>query len=178
MIDEARTKYPHYEIIGDPNEARTAALSTRYTNTSLYGILSDIHLLSMSEYLVCTFTSNIGRLAYTLMQTMHPDASNRFKSLDSVYVYNGPKFSVAHIRKAVLPHHPKKNSEIDLNVGDLIDWYNQPVNNMMNKYHDPGNGYSIGRNMRTNQNGSFPTFKVIDQIETAEFPKYSNIEET
>lgn len=178
MIDEARTKYPHYEILGDPNAARIAALSTRFTNTSLYGIIFDLHLLSLSEYLVCTFSSNVGRLAYTLMQTMHPDASNQFKSLDSVYVYNGPKFSVAHNRKAVLSHHPKNHSEIDLNVGDLIGWYGYRVDNIMNKYHEPGNGYSIGRNLRTNQYGLFPTFKVNDQIETAEFPNYSNIEET
>lgn len=31
VIEEARTHYPHYEVIGDPEIAKAAAVSTRYT---------------------------------------------------------------------------------------------------------------------------------------------------
>lgn len=161
VIDETREKYPAYEIIGDPNAARMASLSTRYTDSSLYGIILDIHLLSLSDYLVCTFSSQVCRVAYEIMQTMYPDASHRFKSLDDIYYYGGQN---AHNREAVLPHHPKSHDEILMNVGDLVGVAG-----------NHWNGYSKGRNTRTNQNGLFPSFKVVDKVETAEFPKYSNV---
>ncbi|XP_031629119.1 alpha-(1,6)-fucosyltransferase [Contarinia nasturtii] len=161
VIDEARNKYPQYEIIGDPNAARTASLSTRYTDSSLYGIILDIHLLSISDYLVCTFSSQVCRVAYEIMQTMYPDASHRFKSLDDIYYYGGQN---SHNREAVLAHHPNNHEEIYMNVGDLIG--------VAGNHWD---GFSKGRNTRTNQIGLFPSFKVVDKVETAEFPKYSNV---
>lgn len=59
VILEARKKYPHYEVLGDPSVAKTAAVASRYSDTSLKGIILDIHLLSMSDYLVCTFSSQV-----------------------------------------------------------------------------------------------------------------------
>jgi len=44
VIEEARRKYPQYQIIGDPEVARMASVSTRYTDTALNGIILDIHL--------------------------------------------------------------------------------------------------------------------------------------
>jgi glycoprotein 6-alpha-L-fucosyltransferase len=38
VIDEAKQKYPHYDIIGDPEIAKVAAVSTRYTDSSLNGM--------------------------------------------------------------------------------------------------------------------------------------------
>lgn len=60
VLNEAKNKYPHYEIIGDPSISKTAAVSTRYSDSSLFGIIMDIHMLSMSDYLVCTFSSQVG----------------------------------------------------------------------------------------------------------------------
>jgi glycoprotein 6-alpha-L-fucosyltransferase len=48
-----------YTFLGDPSVALSAAVSTRYTSSSLKGILSDIHLLSKTDYLVCTFSSQV-----------------------------------------------------------------------------------------------------------------------
>lgn len=59
VISDAKTKYPHYEILGDPTISKTAAVSSRYSDTSLNGIISDIHMLSMSDFLVCTFSSQV-----------------------------------------------------------------------------------------------------------------------
>lgn len=161
VIEEARSKYPKYEIIGDPNVARMAALSTRYTDSSLYGIILDIYLLSRSDYLVCTFSSQVCRVAYEIMQTLHVDASQHFKSLDDVFYFGGQN---PHNRMAVLPHHPRTTDEIFMNVGDLVG--------LAGNHWD---GFSKGRNARTNQNGLFPSFKVNDKVETADFPKYSNV---
>ncbi|KAL7014019.1 hypothetical protein ACKWTF_015702 [Chironomus riparius] len=64
VIDEARRNYPQYEVIGDPEIAKVAAVSTRYTDSSLNGIMLDIDLLSKCDYLVCTFSSQVCRVAY------------------------------------------------------------------------------------------------------------------
>lgn len=117
VIEEAKQKYKNYEVIGDPSVAKVAAVSTRYTDSSLNGIILDIHLLSLSDYLVCTFSSQVCRVAYEIMQTMYPDASDRFKSLDDIYYYGGQN---SHNREAVLPHKAKKPDQITLREGDLI----------------------------------------------------------
>jgi hypothetical protein len=39
--------------------AKTAAVSSRYSDSSLRGVIQDIHLLSLSNYLVCTFSSQV-----------------------------------------------------------------------------------------------------------------------
>ena len=59
VITDAKEKYTHYEVLGDPVISKTAAVSSRYTDTSLKGIILDIHMLSMSDYLVCTFSSQV-----------------------------------------------------------------------------------------------------------------------
>ncbi len=49
----------------------------RYNANSLRGIISDIHLLSKTDYLVCTFSSQVCRIAYEIMQNYHVDAADR-----------------------------------------------------------------------------------------------------
>lgn len=62
VIADAKSKYPLYEILGDPVISKTAAVSTRYSDMSLNGIIIDIHMLSMSDYLVCTFSSQVSTI--------------------------------------------------------------------------------------------------------------------
>lgn len=52
-------RYPDYEIIGDIDISKTASISKRYSDQSLSGIITDIHFLSLSDYLVCTFSSQV-----------------------------------------------------------------------------------------------------------------------
>lgn len=68
------------------------AANSRFTKSSLYGIILDIHLLSRSDFLVCTFSSNVCRLAYEIMQSLDQNVSdgviephNRCKSVDDAY---------------------------------------------------------------------------------------------
>lgn len=161
VIDEARLKYTNYEVIGNPDVAKLAAVSTRYTDSSLNGIILDIHLLSLSDYLVCTFSSQVCRVAYEIMQTIHIDASNKFKSLDDIYYYGGQN---SHNREVVLPHKPANHDEIHMNAGDSIGVAG-----------NHWNGFSKGKNTRTNELGLFPSFKVNDKVEIADFPTYANV---
>lgn len=70
VITDAKAKYSHYEIIGDPNIAKTAAVSTRYSGSSLNGIIIDIHMLSMCDYLVCTFSSQVRKLNLLILSIL------------------------------------------------------------------------------------------------------------
>lgn len=72
------------------------------------------------------------------MQSLHVDASERFKSLDDIYYYGGQN---PHNRVAVLPHNPKQRpQEMQMKVGDVIGIAG-----------NHWNGYSKGSNRRTNQ---------------------------
>nr|CAD7397037.1 unnamed protein product [Timema cristinae] len=156
VLAEAKTKYTNYEVIGDPVIAKSAAVHTRYSDVSLNGIIIDIHFLSMSDYLVCTFSSQVCRVAYELMQTMYPDAADLFRSLDDIYYYGGQS---AHNRVAVLPHESQDARDMNLEVGDLVG--------VAGNHWD---GFSKGKNLRTNRIGLYPSFKVVEKVEAVEFP--------
>ncbi|KAF2880167.1 hypothetical protein ILUMI_26005, partial [Ignelater luminosus] len=158
VIVEARTKYPHYEILGDPVISETATLSIRYSPTSLEGVILDVYMLSMSDFIVCTFSSNMCKLAYEIMQNHFWDASTKWKSLDDMYYFGGQSL---HICMVVMAHDTHRFGEIQLMPGDLVSIFS-----------NLWNGYFRGRNLRTNQTGLFPTFKVKDKVATAKFPPY------
>ncbi len=52
-------RYPDYIFYGDSDVAKSAQLNTRYGTESLKGVLLDVHFLSLSDYLVCTFSSQV-----------------------------------------------------------------------------------------------------------------------
>ncbi|XP_046749418.1 alpha-(1,6)-fucosyltransferase isoform X1 [Diprion similis] len=161
VIVTAKERYPTYQIIGDPEIAKTASVSRRYSDTSLQGIIVDIHLLSLCDYLVCTFSSQVCRVAYEIMQSSYPDAYNRFASLDDVYYYGGQN---PHPHIARLDHTPRKSSELELKINDPVEVFG-----------NHWNGYSKGRNVRTNTVGLYPSFKVRNPIEAVDFPKYPEV---
>lgn len=161
VFSEIKKKYPTYEVLGDPQIAKTAAVSTRYSDNSLSGIIKDIYFLSQSDYLVCTFSSQVCRVAYEIMQSLHPDASTRFRSLDDIYYYGGQGI---HRKVAIMNHHPKNGEEMELAIGDVVG--------VAGNHWD---GYSKGRNLRTNQVAMYPSFKVDDVIEAVEFPTYTEV---
>jgi len=154
-------RYPEYDIIGDTNVAKTAGMSTRYSDNSLNGILLDIHLLSLSDHLVCTFSSQVCRVAFELMQSYNAQAAYSFTSLDDVYYYGGQN---PHSAVAVIEHKPGKKGELLLQVGDAVS--------VAGNHWD---GYSKGRNLRTKQVGLYPSFKVEDRVKTAPFPTYDHV---
>lgn len=96
------------------------------------------------------------------MQTYHVDASSRFRSLDDIYYYGGQN---AHNVIAVWPHIPKDSAEMNIEKGDLIGVAG-----------NHWNGFSKGRNLRTNQIGLYPSFKVNEKLDVAKFPTYSEID--
>lgn len=158
LLQEAKSKYPQYEFISDNSISWSAGLHNRYTENSLRGVILDIHFLSQSDFLVCTFSSQVCRVAYEIMQTLHPDASANFHSLDDIYYFGGQN---AHNQIAIYPHHPRTPDEIPMEPGDIIG--------VAGNHWD---GFSKGINRKLGRTGLYPSYKVKEKIETVKYPTY------
>ncbi|XP_023582068.1 alpha-(1,6)-fucosyltransferase isoform X5 [Trichechus manatus latirostris] len=162
LLKEAKTKYPNYEFISDNSISWSAGLHNRYTENSLRGVILDIHFLSQADFLVCTFSSQVCRVAYEIMQTLHPDASANFHSLDDIYYFGGQN---AHNQIAIYPHQPRTADEIPMEPGDIIGVAG-----------NHWNGYSKGVNRKLGRTGLYPSYKVREKIETVKYPTYPEAE--
>lgn len=160
VIAEARKKYPRYRFLCDETIAQTAGLSQRYSDAALRGIIIDIYFLSQTDYLVCTFSSQVCRVAYEMMNAIHPDASTWFRSLDDIYYFGGQH---AHNQRAVYPHQKQRPDEIDLEVGDIVG--------IAGNHWD---GYSKGTNRRTGERGLYPSFKTEEEYVLVDIPPYND----
>ncbi|XP_060868919.1 alpha-(1,6)-fucosyltransferase-like isoform X2 [Metopolophium dirhodum] len=163
LFDEARLKYPEYDIIGDPEISKSAAsLRKRELDDSIMDIITDVYFLSHHcDYLVCTFSSNVCRLSYEIMNSLQPDASAKFTSLDDTFYFSG---QVHRLNVAIISHKSEGPEEMDLEVGDEIE--------VAGNHWD---GYSKGTNLRTKKTLLYPTFKVTTKIEAFPFASYPNI---
>jgi len=159
VLGECRKKFPDYTFVGDQAVAKSAGVSSRYTDSSLRGVIQDIHLLSLSDHLVCTFSSQVCRIAYEIMQTRHPDATNRFKSLDDIFYFGGQS---EHVQEVIYPHRKRGSQELDLEVGDLVG--------VAGNHWD---GFNKGRNHRSNKVGLYPEYKTKEKLRVVKFPEYN-----
>ncbi|XP_053388039.1 alpha-(1,6)-fucosyltransferase-like [Mercenaria mercenaria] len=162
ILSDAVQKYPDYKFISDNEVSKSAGMNSRYTNTSLRGILLDVHLLSMCNYLVCTFSSQVCRSAYERMQPRYGDASGCFRSLDDSYHFFGqnPRYW-----KAVIQHKARDADEISFEKGDFV-----------NVAGNHWNGYSKGTHIKTNKEGLFPTYKIKSELTRVAVPTYPEVE--
>ena len=62
VLQSFHAKYPNYTIYDNLNNSMAAGLDLRYSEASkaLSGVLQDIHLLSMTDFVICTHSSNVG----------------------------------------------------------------------------------------------------------------------
>jgi glycoprotein 6-alpha-L-fucosyltransferase len=88
LIQDKTTLILGYTFIGNQSTSDNANYSIRYSKASLVEFLIDLHVLVKSDYLVCTYSSNIGRLAYEMRHQMFADAEDRTRSVDSIWFYS------------------------------------------------------------------------------------------
>lgn len=98
------------------------------------------------------------RVAYEIMQTLHPDASSYFHSLDDIYYFGGQN---AHNQVAIYAHRARGQGEIALEPGDVVG--------VAGNHWD---GFSKGMNRKSGQTGLYPSYKVKEKIETVKYPTY------
>ncbi|XP_068688113.1 alpha-(1,6)-fucosyltransferase-like [Montipora foliosa] len=161
LLPEAKMKYENYEFISDQEISKSAGLNSRYSDTSLHGVVFDIQMLSECDYLVCTFSSQVCRVAYEIMQASQPDSAKKFQSLDDIYYFGGQS---GHDVRAIYPHKAKDSSEIDLSVGDRIG--------IAGNHWD---GFSKGTVHQKGREGLFPSYKVEDVMDVEDFPTYDEV---
>ena len=58
-------RYSDYEVYGDDCVAQSAQTHSRYSLLSLFRVIFDVFMLADSDYLVCTFSSNVSTLYMT-----------------------------------------------------------------------------------------------------------------
>ncbi|KAI0987416.1 hypothetical protein GJ496_009962 [Pomphorhynchus laevis] len=151
LLNGASNRYPYYQFLYNKNSTLSASLNNRYSKASSVFVILDILLLSKCDFIVCTFSSQVCRLAYELMQTRYPDGSWRFRSLDDIYYFGS---QLAHNYIAIEDHI--QSGDISFVKGDIIGIAG-----------NHWNGYCKGTNKRTNEMGLFPCYKTVDQFLTA-----------
>uniref|UniRef100_A0A914URA9 GT23 domain-containing protein n=1 Tax=Plectus sambesii TaxID=2011161 RepID=A0A914URA9_9BILA len=164
VVNETLIKYKDYEILVDMNVVTMADVYKRTLDVALFGIISDVKLLSKCDFVVCTFSSNVCRLAYELMQGDGGDAAARFYSIDHPYFFWGQN---EHEREVIIAHSPRNAEEIELQIGDVIGFNGVPPTNPV--------GFLRGRNNRTGKEGLYPIYKVKEKWRIEDFPLYPNV---
>ncbi|XP_055332676.1 alpha-(1,6)-fucosyltransferase-like [Paramacrobiotus metropolitanus] len=160
VFQDCKTKFPAYDVVADVDVMTNAGLSKRYSDESLRGIISDVHFLSQTDYLVCTFSSQVCRLAYEVMQARFSDATDRYKSLDDIYYYGGQN---GHQFEAILPHTARNGEEISFARGDLLG--------IAGNHWD---GLSVAEHVKTLRKGKFPSYKADEHFVTYDMPRYED----
>ncbi|XP_042856790.1 alpha-(1,6)-fucosyltransferase-like [Penaeus japonicus] len=169
VLQEAKKKYPNYELVFNEESVATASIRLRSSEANIKHFMADIYFLSRSDFLVCSMSSNICRLAYELMQTLHPDASRRVFSVDSPYWFH---YQSDHEVEARYPHSPRRPGELELQKGDRVNEIPKYFNKHRN-YHD---GFLYGVNQRTGKSGLYPVYKTVDVIQLADTPSFDRID--
>ncbi|CAI4226749.1 unnamed protein product [Auanema sp. JU1783] len=157
VLPEAKKNYPKYEVFGDISIANTAQVNQRYTDSSLFGVITDIELLSECDYLVCTFSSQVCRMGFELMQIRKGDTGDSFHSLDDLYYYGG---QYPHEQIIVEDYFPRRTEELELRAGDVVG--------IAGNHWD---GFSKGQNRRTGKTGLYPSYKAIENWRIVDFPE-------
>ena len=161
VFKEAREKYPDFEFLGDESRANSAKVASRYNLKSLQGLISDIYMLSRSEYIVCKFSSQVCRLAYEMQQQRFPDGSWRFKSLDDVWYFGNSD----HQQEVILAHKAATDEELNLEIGDILSVAG-----------NHWNGYNKGRKHGgEEQLGLYPLYKTKEKFKIVAFPTYPEV---
>ena len=161
VFSEARKNYPRFEFLGDESRADSAKVQSRYNLKSLQGLIADIYMLSRSEYIVCTFSSQVCRLAYEIQQQLYSDGSWRFKSLDDVWYFGNSD----HQQEVILPHNAATDEELNLEIGDVLSVAG-----------NHWNGYNKGRKHGDEEQlGLYPLYKTKEKYKIVAFPTYPEV---
>ena len=176
FVKQARKKFPNSGIYTISENTQTAYFNTtqRMNKASLTGVITDLYLLSYTDYLVCALSSNVAMAALELMQAISGDKSHCVHSLDFDYWYVVNHEPNKVVIQNHIPNTRKTTSskvELKLHKGDLVycprRGYELPTSA----------GFVFGINKNTREMGFLPLNKVIDHIKIYK-PKinYTNLD--
>ena len=161
VLKEAEEKYPDYKFISNRRLSHDILPKIRIRDEMVTGIILDIHFLSRSDFLVCTFSSNVCRLAYEMMQAFHSDASNFFYSVDRGYFTSRQS---PHRQRAIYNYTAKDDEELSLQSGDVLNW------------NFEANGSITGQSQRLKKKGKYYRYMVEDITRVSDFTSYTDVD--
>lgn len=155
VVIEAKQKYPHYEILSNIEGAKISQHrnETRWSTEGLIAIAIDIYMLSQCDFAVCTLSSNICRIVLEYFQVRFPDTTNKLVSMDNLYYAD---YEYYRSGVSTLKHSPIFNGEIELEKGDSVQVF----------YNNNTHGYYKVENLRTQEKGFVPAYKIKIIAET------------
>nr|CAB3247603.1 Alpha-(1,6)-fucosyltransferase-like [Phallusia mammillata] len=156
---EALDKYPKFSFSWIANNSYFAQKQRRTSDEGFWGIVYDVALLSQCDYVVCTFTSNIGRLVHEVMVA---ESNNPLRYATSIDVEHFSVGEIRMLREVIEDYYPDNPKELELRVGDIIE-------NVRCKR------ICLGKNRRTKKRGSYPKEKVRTLPPTALYAGMQNI---
>nr|CAD2123487.1 unnamed protein product [Meloidogyne enterolobii] len=162
IIEELRKSWgSQYELL---HNKINASYGNRYydpqrrSEKSLLAIFAEIRTLAKCRFVVCTFSSNVCRLVYELMQAYRGYAGDNVYSIDydyAEYWYKKEMISTSDYKA-------KNKDEIDALEGDIIIFKKQKLN-----------GFIGGLNNRTKKEGKFPISLLKEKFKFLSFPVFS-----
>ena len=138
-------------------------MTDRHSAQAFREFFATVFALANCDFLICTFSSNVGRLAYELMQSQVTEGRNeKATSLDSAWYVNDNDGN-GNRRYATREHKAEMESELELQIGDVVRMTSENVT------------FGQGENQRTGQSGVFPLKKTKRYFSIVKFPKYDKI---
>ncbi|CAK8676658.1 unnamed protein product [Clavelina lepadiformis] len=157
VIPKLRSRYSKYQIVHNKVSTTYASGSKRRSDPGLEGLLTDIHILSKCDFVVCGYSSNVCRLVYHLMQSLYADPSDRLYSIDGGYnpLWTTPLTRNRYI--TIITHRSNTRlNELDVNPGDILEIYDMAQEDPQVKLK----GYYWMQNLKTKAEGLVPSYKV------------------
>lgn len=160
VIQEIKNNYKNYKVFVNETVSKNASNYKRQGLTAS-SVMTDVHLASNCDFLVCTFSSNIGRRVYEFLYQHYMNAHERVFSLDNRYFEfgeNRQKF------KVIVDHR-----DLNTSVGDILEmhgWY-------LHVYD--AQGKMPIKNLKNNITGWIPSYKLEKIFDVINFPGFSNV---
>ncbi|XP_077974268.1 alpha-(1,6)-fucosyltransferase-like [Styela clava] len=153
VYQELTTKYPSYNFLTTPTDTMQRGLN------ALQGIVTDVYLLSLCDFVACTGSSNICRLVYELLTFNHHDASTRWQSVDDLYYFHEAVFPYV----AISDHSARtERKEIGVREGEILK---------VNKIDGwPIDGFINIENTNNQEKGKVPLYKMRSKPSVDSFP--------
>jgi len=164
VIEECHEKFPEYDFIANPAISKSVT-GGRYQDTeeSFIGTIQDIQMLSMTDYVVCTHTSNMCTLVYELLHFKHGDASSMLKSLDIPWWFL--------YRKLITFEATVEDHSSDLRKGDPLEM----DTSFKTAFYTTNHTYVRALNTRTQDIQMYPLYKLKQTPKLYDFPMFDEI---
>ncbi|KAL7078181.1 hypothetical protein ACQ4LE_002527 [Meloidogyne hapla] len=161
IVKEAKNKW------GDKYEVYHGSFNKKSDpRDALAEMLAAFHILAKCQYLVCTFSSNFGRVSFELMQTFQGDASENAHSLDFFFSelwWDNEMEATAEYKP--IQEYPNSPIELRAEKGDIIV-VKSPITQ---------NGFIRGKNLRSNIEGHFPMYLLKEYLKFENSPTFINL---